>query len=127
MKEAINPNNVRKLQHEAEDFVNLNIHRLCTEMVAFDTSGLFGTGALHKLRMMCSFAGASAQSLAIGMVETAAMRAVAAPVTEEELVEAMEKWEGTPIQVDDQLIAFMNHFLRGRVVSVPPAKKPVSN
>jgi hypothetical protein len=69
----------REQQVIAEQFVTDNLTELCQELVAFNDTGLFGTGKAHELRQMCGFAGASAQSLAIGMVEMAAVRAVAAP------------------------------------------------
>lgn len=61
----------------AEMFVNDNLVALCKEMVALDDTGLFGNGKLAELRQQCAFAGSSAQSLALGMVQTAAVRAVA--------------------------------------------------
>ena len=61
----------------AEEFVTDNLRDLCKELVAFDETGLFGTGKAHQLRLLCSLAGSSSQSLAIGMVETAAVRQIA--------------------------------------------------
>lgn len=67
----------REQQVVAEQFVATNLVDLCRELAAFNDTGLFGTGKAHELRQLCSFAGASAQSLAIGMVEMAAVRSVA--------------------------------------------------
>jgi hypothetical protein len=62
----------------AEQFVEDNLVQLCRELVAFGESGLFGIGQAHELRTLCSFAGTAAQSLAINLVHTAALRSVAA-------------------------------------------------
>lgn len=64
-------------QKAAEKFVEDNLPELCREMVAFDRTGLFGTGKAFELRLLCSFAGASAQSLAISMIKGAAVSRVA--------------------------------------------------
>lgn len=65
----------------AELFVSDNLPALCQELVAFETTGLFGTGKAHELRMLCRFAGASAQPLALTMIHSAAVRALAATTT----------------------------------------------
>lgn len=70
-------NHVQERRAAAEQFVAANLGDLCRELVAFDNTGLFGAGKAQELRTLCHFAGTSAQSLAIGMVETAAVRAVA--------------------------------------------------
>lgn len=100
----------------AEQFVASHLPELCRELVAFDESGLFGTGKAHQLRTMCTFAGSSAQALATGMVETAAVRAVAkqAAITRNELLRSMDAWGATGFVVDDRAVNFLNYFLGSR-------------
>lgn len=62
----------------AKQFVEDNIVVLCQELVELDETGLYGNGKLQELRQMCSvFASTSAQALAKGMVEIAAVRLIA--------------------------------------------------
>ena len=87
--------------------------------MALDDSGLYGTGKAHELRTMCAFAGSSSQSLAKGMVEIAAVRAVAnqTPVTRNELLRAMDAWGASGFVVDDRAVDFLNYFLNKRQAS----------
>lgn len=113
MSEAHNPLAQRSA---AEQFVSENLDELCREMVSLDETGLFGTGKLSDLRNLCSFAGASAQSLAKGMVESAAIRSAAsqAPVTLNELLRGMDAWGASAFHADDRAVEFLNYFLAER-------------
>ena len=74
---------VRDAQRAAQAYVDNHLAKLCREVLELETTGLFGAGALHTLRQMCGFAGSSAQSLALGMVNYAAVRYVAAQASKQ--------------------------------------------
>ncbi len=64
-------------QDAANLFVAENLVDLCGELVDFSDTGILCEGKIKKLTKMVSYSGTSAQSLAIGMVEHAAVRLIA--------------------------------------------------
>lgn len=74
-------NDLVSARFKATTFTDEHLVDLCKEYAEFKKSGLFGRGKLAELRVLCNFAGASAQSLATSMVENAAVTSIASTAT----------------------------------------------